>query len=157
MRTIQEIRQGLAEGAYNETLSRLYCRSAAQVKPFRDRISRVTAGFLQTFGGDGNTRVSLFSAPGRTEIGGNHTDHQRGKVLTGSVDLDALACAAPNGSNIVRVFSEGYGMTEVDCSELSPVPSEENTTKALIRGILARIRELGLDQSGRRGQADDRL
>lgn len=143
MQAVKEIRRGLAEGAYNGTLSRLYCRNAGELKPFRDRIAHVAAGFLQTFGGDESTEVSIFSAPGRTEIGGNHTDHQRGKVLAGSVDLDALACAAPNGTNAVRIFSEGYGMTEIDCADLAPVKEEENTTKSLVRGIMAKIRDWG--------------
>lgn len=58
--------------------------------------------------------AALFSGPGRTEIGGNHTDHQHGRVLCGSVDLDMLACAAPNGTDLVRIQSEGYPALEVD-------------------------------------------
>lgn len=118
------------------------------LQPYRDRISRILDGFIAEFGGDGSTEVAVFSAPGRTEIGGNHTDHQRGKVLTGSVDLDAVACAAPNHSNIVRVFSEGYGMTEIDITDLEPVKAEENTTKAIIRGTLAAIASRGFKVEG---------
>ena len=88
-------------------------------------------------------RAALFSAPGRTEIGGNHTDHQHGRVLCGSVDLDMLACAAPNGLDVIRVFSEGYGETAVTLDALSPRPEETGTTAALVRGVAAGVAARG--------------
>ena len=148
MKSVFTIKKELKDGNYDAMLSRIYCRPADQLQPFRDRIERVVDGFMKEFGRDENTEAAIYSAPGRTEIGGNHTDHQRGKVLTGSVDLDAIACAALNGTNDVRIFSEGYGMTVVDCSELNPVKEEENTTKAIIRGMLAAIAEKGYPVAG---------
>ncbi len=148
MRSITEIRQKLDAGSYDKLLSQIYCRPASQLPAYRDRIVRVTEGFQTTFDKDRETEVSLFSAPGRTEIGGNHTDHQRGKVLTGSVDLDALACASPNGTSVVNLYSEGYGLISIDCDRLSPVKSERNTTKAIIRGVVAKIAALGYPVSG---------
>ena len=100
MLTIKQLNANLQGGVYDEKLAHLYCRSVADIGPFRDRVAHVAQGFMDTFQKDENTQVAIFSAPGRTEIGGNHTDHQRGKVLTGSVDLDALACAAPNGTDM---------------------------------------------------------
>lgn len=143
MKSIQQLKQSLADGVYDQMLSHLYCRPISQLQPYRERIIRVTEGYQATFGKDDTARVSIFSAPGRTEIGGNHTDHQQGKVLAGSVDLDALACAAPNDTTTVRICSEGYGIISVDAAELTPIKGEENTTAALIRGILAGIHELG--------------
>lgn len=148
MRSIHEIRQALSDGAFDEVLSRIYCRPTEQLLPYRDRIVRVTEGYESTFGKDPAANAAIFSAPGRTEIGGNHTDHQRGKVLTGSVDLDALACAAPNGTAAVNIYSEGYGLTSIDIDDLAPVKSEENTTKAIIRGVVAKISELCHPVSG---------
>lgn len=148
MRTIAAIRKALAVGNYDMTLSRLYCRSADQIQPFRDRIVHVMEGYQTAFHKDEDSKAAIYSAPGRTEIGGNHTDHQRGKVLTGSVDLDALACAAPNGTSLVNVFSEGYGLTTIDIRELAPVKEEENSTKAIIRGVVAKIAELGYPVAG---------
>ena len=148
MRPIISIKNSLAQGGFDQLLSHIYCRPAAQLQPFRDRITCVADGFMKEFDRDENTEAAIFSAPGRTEIGGNHTDHQRGKVLTGSVDLDAVACAAPNGTGTVRIFSEGYGMTAVDCSALAPVKEEENTTKAIIRGMLAAVAEKGYPVAG---------
>ena len=85
----------------------------------------------------------LFSAPGRTELGGNHTDHQHGAVLAGAVDLDTRAAVAANGTNRIRVQSESYPLCVVDCGELSARADERGTTAALVRGVAARIAELG--------------
>ncbi len=85
----------------------------------------------------------LFSAPGRTELGGNHTDHQHGAVLAGAVDLDTRAAVAANGTDRIRVQSEGYPLCVVDCGELSARADERGTTAALVRGVAARIAELG--------------
>lgn len=78
-----------------------------------------------------------FSAPGRTEIGGNHTDHQHGKVLAAAVNLAAKAAVAPNGDGMIRIQSEGYAYFEIDLSDLTPVSGERNTTMALVRGVAA--------------------
>ena len=85
----------------------------------------------------------VFSAPGRTEIGGNHTDHQHGCVLAGAVNLDTVAAVARSERGTIRVLSEGYPLCEVSLSELEAVPAEAGTTKALIRGIAARFAALG--------------
>ena len=148
MITIKKLNKDLSEGVYDNKLSYLYCRKPEQVEPFRERIRHVADGYAQTFGKGGCDEIAIYSAPGRTEIGGNHTDHQRGKVLTASVDLDALACAAPNGTNMVNICSEGYGMVSIDCTQFSPDKKEENSTAALIRGILARIAEMGYTIGG---------
>ena len=83
--------------------------------------------------------------PGRTELGGNHTDHQHGCVLAAAVDLDILAAAAPNGSSVIRVLSQGYPLTEVDLREPEPRDDERDTSAALIRGVAARMSALGCD------------
>lgn len=82
--------------------------------------------------------ASFFSTPGRTEIGGNHTDHQRGNVLCASVDLDILALAAPNNDNVIRLKSEGFPkMDVIDLSSLEPIEAEKEHSSSLIRGIAA--------------------
>lgn len=148
MKSIRTIRTTLASGGYDSMLSRIYCRPADQLQPYRDRIDHIMDGFISEFGKSEETEVAIFSSPGRTEIGGNHTDHQRGRVLTGSVDLDAIACAAPNGTEEVRIYSEGYGLTSINITDLAPVKEEENTTKAIIRGTLAAIASRGYDVGG---------
>ena len=89
-----------------------------------------------------------FSAPGRTEISGNHTDHQRGCVLAGAVNLDTVAAVRPNGTNIIRIQSKGYPMCQVCLDELEPKESEINSTPALIRGVAARFAQLGCNVEG---------
>ena len=89
-----------------------------------------------------------FSAPGRTEISGNHTDHQHGCVLAGAVNLDTVAAVRINGTNKIRIQSKGYPMCEVDLSVLEPVDSEINSTPALVRGVAARFAQLGCEVKG---------
>jgi len=103
------------------------------------------AGFAASFEG---TPERYFSAPGRTEIGGNHTDHQRGRVLAAAVNLEALAAVRVNGTNTIRIQSEGYPLCEVELSQLTPKNEEINTTMALIRGVAARFTELGCKVEG---------
>ena len=89
-----------------------------------------------------------FSAPGRTEIGGNHTDHQRGRVLAGAVNLDMQAAVRVNGTKTIRILSQGFPMSTVDLSVLTPQEDEINSTPALIRGVAARFQELGCAVQG---------
>ena len=103
------------------------------------------AGFSAAFGG---APERYFSAPGRTEIGGNHTDHQRGRVLAGAVNLDTQAAVRCNGTKQIRILSQGYPMSVVDLSILTPVAEEVNSTPALIRGVAARFVELGCQVQG---------
>ena len=84
------------------------------------------------------------TAPGRTEIGGNHTDHQHGRVLAGSVNIDMIAAAAPNGLNQLRVQSEGYDLCVIDLGDLAARKEEENTTMALLRGECEPSRSVAL-------------
>ena len=103
------------------------------------------AGFAAAFGG---APERYFSAPGRTEIGGNHTDHQRGRVLAGAVNLDTVAAVKCNGTNTIRIQSKGYPISVVDLETLTPVESEINSTPALIRGVAARFAQLGCHVEG---------
>lgn len=102
--------------------------------------------YRASFGGEPEMFVS---APGRTEIVGNHTDHQNGRVLAGAVNLDTVAAIAANNSSIVKLYSEGYDQPfEVNLSDLSVHEDEKNTTFALIRGVAAKLRELGYKIGG---------
>ena len=124
----------LTAGELDGTLVRLY--GAPRLEVARARCAGVLDRYAKTFG---SRPEALFSAPGRTELGGNHTDHQHGRVLAAAVDLDVLAAAAPNQSGMIRVQSEGYPLLVVDLAELSPRPEEANTSAALIRGVAARL------------------
>jgi len=98
------------------------------------------AGFAGVFGGE---PTHYFSAPGRTEIGGNHTDHQRGRVLAAAVNLDTRAAVRLNGTDTICIQSKGYPMCSVDINELQPVRAQFGTTTALIRGVAARFAMMG--------------
>jgi len=90
-----------------------------------------------------------FSTPGRTELSGNHTDHNHGRVLAASVDLDIIAAAAPSDSDVISVFSEGYAEPFlVDLSSLTIRREEKNTTSGLIRGIAAGFQKRGFKTGG---------
>lgn len=139
----QTLKMRLRQGGLDEKLRGLY--GAAGLEAAGRRCAGVLEGFAETFGKEAE---SLFSAPGRTELGGNHTDHQHGRVLAAAVDLDILAAAAVNDTRLIRVQSEGYPLIEVSLDRLEPVPGEENTTAALIRGVAARMSELGCPVGG---------
>lgn len=106
---------------------------------------KLNTGFEAAFGG---RPQRYFSAPGRTEISGNHTDHQRGRVLAAAVNLDTQAAVRVNGTNTIRVLSQGYPLCEVDLGALSPKAGEVNTTPALIRGVAARFAQMGCQIRG---------
>ena len=110
-----------------------------------EKKEKLDAGFAVAFDG---TPERYFSAPGRTEIGGNHTDHQRGRVLAAAVNLDTVAAVRLNGTDQIRILSKGYPLCEVDVKELTPREDEINTTAALIRGVAARFVQLGCDVKG---------
>ena len=102
-------------------------------------------GFAEAFGGKPER---YFSAPGRTEIGGNHTDHQRGRVLAAAVNLDTQAAVRVNGTQTVRILSKGYPLCTVSLDSLVPQKEEINSTPALVRGVCARFAELGCRVAG---------
>ena len=110
-----------------------------------EKKKELDAGFAAAFGG---APERYFSAPGRTEIGGNHTDHQRGRVLAAAVNLDTVAAVRVNGTDTIRILSQGYPLCQVDVKELTPRQEEINTTPALIRGVAARFAQLGCEVRG---------
>ena len=145
MQKLSEIQRGLQEGAYHQELSRVYGAGAPNAA---GRLMALLRGFCDFYGTDGDTPVCLFSTPGRTEIGGNHTDHQQGRGLAASVDLDTIACVTPTGDNRIRIQSEGHKLCQIDLENLSPVAGELGHSPALVRGIAARIAELGYAVGG---------
>ena len=142
MRSCETLFQDLQNGEFDGALGGLYGDPDAA----RERATRLMELFQTYF--EPQQGAALFSGPGRTEIGGNHTDHQHGHVLCGSVDMDMLACAGPNEKNVIHVFSEGYPALLVDLGDLQPVENEKGTSAALVRGVAAKIRELGYEVKG---------
>ena len=89
-----------------------------------------------------------FSAPGRVELGGNHTDHQHGCVLAAAVDLEMRAAVTPNHDGVIRVFSQGFAPAAVALGDWTPRPEERNTTAALVRGMAAQFIRRGAALTG---------
>ena len=146
MKPISIWKQELADGVHTARLASLYCCAPEQTPAQAARYEAVLNGLEATFGT--HAEAGLYSAPGRTEIGGNHTDHQHGRVLAGSVNIDMIAAAAPNSLNQLRVQSEGYDLCVIDLADLAARKEEENTTMSLLRGECEAFRQRGAALSG---------
>lgn len=124
------------------TLQNLYGIEPEMIEAQQQRYLHLAKLFRDKF--PGHSDAAFFSTPGRTEIGGNHTDHQRGNVLCAAVDLDIIALAAPNSDNVIRLKSEGFAKTDViDLGLLDPIDNEREHSSALIRGIAAAFFQRG--------------
>ncbi len=151
--TGKEILTNINECKMDSAFAKVYGDDPEQIAYQRKRYTRAIEAFESAFsaGGDAGMKersLSIFSAPGRTEIGGNHTDHQQGKVLAAAVDLDAIAIVAPNGKNRISLRSEGYDPVVVDLQEMDPKESEKGTTASLVRGVAAQFVERGARLEG---------
>ncbi len=124
----------------------LYGASPASLAFQTERYLAALDSFRQAF--PDQVDMHIFSSPGRTEVGGNHTDHNAGRILAAAVDLDILAVVAPNDQEVVRVYSQGYPPSIVSLAQLQAVDSEKYTTTSLIRGIAARMQGLGFRTGG---------
>ncbi len=112
-----------------------------------ERYSKVLDDFVTVYG-EGNRDVCLFSAPGRSEVCGNHTDHNHGCVLAAAISLDAIAVASLNDTNTVNIKSAGYNMDSVSCDDLDVNESDIGKSRALVRGMMARFKQLGYNIGG---------
>ena len=146
MKSIPVWKQELSDGVHAARLASLYCCAPAETASEAARYAAVLDGLEKTFGS--HAEAGLYSAPGRTEIGGNHTDHQHGRVLAGSVNIDMIAAAALNDKNQLRVQSEGYDLCVIDLNDLEARKEEENTTAALLRGECAAFTQRGAKLAG---------
>ena len=143
---ITELIQHINNGGIDEELRVLYGSDEKVLAIQRDRYLRAIEGFRKSF--PDREDIRLYSAPGRSEIGGNHTDHQHGCALAAAVNLDAVAVVAFHEEGVIRVQSEGYGMSAVDLSDLSVHEEEKGKSIGIIRGIAARFDEMGVKIGG---------
>ena len=118
----------------------IYCTDEAAARQ-GDRYDSSVKAFGGAF--ENAQPQAIFSAPGRTEVGGNHTDHQHGEVLAASINKDAIAVVSPCEDGRVNVLAEGFGMTNIVLSDLALREDEKETTAALIRGVLAGLKDNG--------------
>lgn len=144
MRSTEIFKSGLKNGQYADILTYIY--RTPNTQSYANRYIEVIDEFEKTFGK--TDEIALFSAPGRTEIGGNHTDHQHGCVLAASVNLDVIAAARPNGTNQVRIQSRNYKMDIIDLDDLDIHKEQFDKAIALIRGVLKKFVDLGYPVKG---------
>ena len=143
MANLNTIRNEITSGAFDERLSRLY---GADTEKARARFLHITHLFESKFGDRDSVR--FFSAPGRTEVCGNHTDHNHGQVLAAAINLDAVAYAVKTDDHYIRVFSENYPGDIIDINVLEPQMNEVEKSASLVRGVAARFKELGYNIGG---------
>lgn len=142
MTDVLTLKKDILAGTMDARLTKLYGEAEAS----RARFAHVTDLFTEEFGNAEGAR--FFSAPGRTEVCGNHTDHNHGKVLAAAINLDAVALAVKTDSNIIRVKSEKYAGDTVDINVLEPQKNELDKSAALVRGVAARFVQLGYKIGG---------
>ena len=138
-----ELKKGFQDGKYEELLRDIYIDESV-LDYQKERYIKAIESFEELFG---EKEVEIYSAPGRSEIGGNHTDHQLGRVLAASINLDAIAIVAKKENGVV-LKSEGYPMINVSLADLLPKKEEEGTSEGLIRGVAAKLKEEGYEIGG---------
>lgn len=144
--TIYELTNGLSNGSFDRQLKMLYGSSENAVLRGRARYMCAAENFSRLYPECGDIRV--FSASGRTEIGGNHTDHQNGCVLAAAVSLDMIGIVRFHQEGVIRIRSEGYMSEEIEPSSFEVNQAEKGTSAALIRGIAAEFAEKGVETGG---------
>lgn len=144
MKGLNEIISDIQQGVYDSKLKKVYVDETLVI-PQRARYVGALMKFCSLFG---EKQVEVFSAPGRSEVCGNHTDHQHGHVLATSINLDAIAVVAPTNDMIVRLVSDDLPMIVIDLNDVQKKESETETTDALIRGVAAGLVEHGYKVGG---------
>lgn len=140
---INNIKDNINSSASDKLFSELY---GSQTDRQKKRYCEAVDEFNRIF--PDYDDVSVYSAPGRTEIGGNHTDHQNGQILAAAVNLDIIAIAAFHDEPVIRIKSKGFEMDTIDISDLSVKENEKGKSSALIRGIVSRFEQLGYKTGG---------
>lgn len=142
-----ELKKALKNGEFNEKIRYIYACEEEKASFYAGRYEEIIDGFAEAFEYEPE-EMRLFSAPGRTEIGGNHTDHQHGCVLAASLNLDVIGAVALNGRDEIRIKSKGYPMDIIRLDELEPSESEYDRASALIRGVVSKIKDMGYTIKG---------
>ncbi|RHU94417.1 galactokinase [Clostridium sp. OM07-10AC] len=140
MQNIMSVRGSLEQGSLDQRIKEIYV-DEQRVPYNRERYIRAIDRFTELFPSE--KEIEIYSAPGRSEVCGNHTDHQNGMVLATSINLDAIAIVAKAEEPVIRLVSGDFPMEEVDVADLSMKEEEQSTTTALIRGVAAGMKERG--------------
>ena len=140
----------IQQGCFDDRLKQLYVfrEQEKELNQAKNRAVHTIEGFCNAFPDRADAECALYSGPGRTEIGGNHTDHQHGRVLCGSVAMDMLACVSPRQDGVIRIVSEGYPQLSIRVADTEKQAAEVNTSNALVRGVVAGIAQKGYSLNG---------
>lgn len=149
MATVEMIREGLLHEVYPSLYAKRYDKNEMDAR-YISLLDTHTKLFK-------TSDAQLFSTAGRSELGGNHTDHNLGKVLAATINLDTIAAVSPRDDNRVVLVSEGYPSVEIDLASLQMVESEKNTTEALLRGIAFAFKERGIAIGGWQANTTSRV
>lgn len=142
----QKFKEQLNDGSFDNVIKELYGSSEQIISHQKKRYLEAVEKFNEYF--PEHDEVQIYSAPGRTEIGGNHTDHQHGCVLAAAVNLDIIAVVAFHNEGVIRLKSKGHSRNLVNLSDLSVQKKEIGSSSALIRGIASGFHEMGVKISG---------
>ena len=140
MTNVTTLKNQFLNNEHDSTLADLYYDDAEMIKYQKERYVNALDKYIELFGEE---NVDIYSAPGRTEVGGNHTDHQHGMVLAASVNLDAIAIVGNNDKNTIELFSEGYSPLSISLDNIAVNEAEFGTTSALIKGVIAGMNDHG--------------
>ena len=142
----KELTEVIRLGRLDDALATLYGSSGETIMKQKERYIQAVRSFETLYPGSGD--ISIFSAPGRTEICGNHTDHQHGCVLAAAVDLDAIAIVSCHDEHVIRLQSAGYGQEYIELEHLHIHPEEKGTSAALVRGMVSEFHDMGVEVGG---------
>lgn len=145
MRKVSELKNEILCGVYDDRLKEVYLCDEAGINEQKQRYAELLDRYASLYGDD---EVEIYSAPGRSEVSGNHTDHQFGKVLAASINLDAVAIVAKRSDDVIQVHSSGFEIAPVDTKELEVQKDEAGHSESLIRGVAARLKELDYEIGG---------
>lgn len=140
---INELREEIRNGSFNEKFAQLY-QDSSLVDYQQQRYLKAVEKFAQLYD---EQEVEIYSAAGRSEICGNHTDHQKGKVIAASINLDAIAVVAER-ENRIKILSDDFDIREIDINDLQKKEEEAGTSEALVRGVVHKLKEQGYNIGG---------
>ena len=140
MTNVTTLKNQFLNNEHDSTLTDLYYDDVEMIKYQKERYVNALDKYIELFGEE---NVDIYSAPGRTEVGGNHTDHQHGMVLAASVNLDAIAIVGNNDKNTIELLSEGYSPLSISLDNIAVNEAEFGTTSALIKGVIAGMNDHG--------------
>lgn len=144
MKALNDVRRDLVSGVYDKLLTDIYVDNS-QIAYQQGRYVKALDKFEALYG---SKDIAIYSAPGRSEVGGNHTDHQHGQVLACAVNLDAIGVVAKRDDGQIIVVSDSFVIKPVDANDLEKKADEEGTSEALIRGVTAKIKQSGYNVGG---------